>query len=126
MVPKVFEPLKFYCIYICISYLIYHSCFLILVSICRNRARGYKTFFMLNSTKPTNVFTYSRRLVAGTLMARLPRLFRTCSCVPWKNPIVADLRQFRVIFTFYIENGIIYVLISWGDSNENTQHTCTL
>ena len=34
---------------------------------------------------------YSRNSVARTLMARLPRLFRTRSCVPLKNPITANL-----------------------------------
>ena len=34
---------------------------------------------------------YSRTSMARTLMARLPRLFRTRSWVPWKNPIAADL-----------------------------------
>ena len=35
---------------------------------------------------------YSRTSVARTLMTRLPRLFRTRSCVPRKNPLAADLR----------------------------------
>ena len=54
-----------------------------------------------------------------------PRLFQTRSWVPWeKNPIDAYLGKFRLIFFFYIENGIwVYSLESprWGDSNENTQ-----
>ena len=33
---------------------------------------------------------YSKASVARTLMAHLPRLFRTDSQVPWKNPITAD------------------------------------
>ena len=56
--------------------------------------------------------TYSRTSVARTLMAHLPRLFRTCSWVSWKkNPIAADVGSFRVIFLFYVENGILCVLI---------------
>ena len=34
----------------------------------------------------------------------------TNSCLGPKNPIVADLGYFRVIFPFYIENGILCVL----------------
>ena len=34
---------------------------------------------------------YSRTSVAPTLMARLSQLFRTCSGVPRKYPIAADL-----------------------------------
>ena len=34
---------------------------------------------------------YSRTSVARTLMARLPRLFRTRSSVPKENPLAADL-----------------------------------
>ena len=34
---------------------------------------------------------YSRTSVARTLMARLPRLFRTRSRVPRKTPLAADL-----------------------------------
>ena len=34
---------------------------------------------------------YSRTSMARTLMARLPRLFRTRSRVPRKNPLAADL-----------------------------------
>ena len=37
------------------------------------------------------MLTYCRTSVARTLMARLPRLFRTRSAVPWKNPTAADL-----------------------------------
>ena len=37
---------------------------------------------------------YSRPLMAGTLMARLPRLFRTRSSVPWKK---APGCRFRII-----------------------------
>ena len=38
---------------------------------------------------------YNRRAVARTLMARLPRLFRTRSSVPWKNYIAADYVNFE-------------------------------
>ena len=39
-----------------------------------------------------NVYsTYNRTSVARALMARLPRLFRTRSWVPLKNPKTADL-----------------------------------
>ena len=51
---------------------------------------------------------YSRTSVARTLMARLPRLFRTRSWVPWKNPKAADVESFRVIFFFYVENTFIF------------------
>ena len=35
---------------------------------------------------------YSRPSVAQILMAAIPRLFCTHSWVPWKNPVIADLR----------------------------------
>ena len=58
---------------------------------------------------------YSRISVARTLMACLPRLFRTRSRVPIKKyPIAADIIVFGVNlsdFPFYIDNGILYVLI---------------
>ena len=44
-------------------------------------------------------------------MGRLPRLFRTEFESLGKNPIAADLGQFKVIFCFDIENGIVCVLI---------------
>ena len=54
---------------------------------------------------------YSRTSVARTLMARLPRLFRTRSFVPRKNPLAADLGLFSVIFFFTLKNSILCVLI---------------
>ena len=47
--------------------------------------------------------TYSRTSIAGTLMARLPRLFRTHSCVARKNPWAVELGYFRVIFFFILQ-----------------------
>ena len=38
--------------------------------------------------------------MAQTLMACLPQLFRTCSKVPGKNLIAADLGYYRVNFFF--------------------------
>ena len=64
--------------------------------------------------------------MARTLKARLPRLSRTCSWVPWKNPISADLGKFRVIFFCILKLvNFAYSLESphRGVSNENTQHT---
>ena len=55
--------------------------------------------------------TYSRTSMARTLMARLPRLFRTHFKSLGKNPLAADLGLFSVIFFFYIENGILCVFI---------------
>ena len=53
---------------------------------------------------------YSRTSVARTLMARLPRLFRTRPWVPWKNPIAADEQSFRVIFFFMLK--MVYCVYS--------------
>ena len=53
---------------------------------------------------------YSRTSVARTLMACLLRLCRTRSRLPWKNPIAADWDNLGYFF-FYIENGILCVLI---------------
>ena len=54
---------------------------------------------------------YSINSMARTLMARLPWLFQTHSCVPWKkNSRTADL-GYKGVFLFYIENGILCVLI---------------
>ena len=50
-----------------------------------NTADGYQNKYSLSQ------YAYSRTLVARTLMARLPRLFRTRSQVPEKNSIAADL-----------------------------------
>ena len=46
-------------------------------------------------------------LVARTLIARLRRLFRIRSRVPWKKPVTAVLELVRVIFIFFsfIGNG---------------------
>ena len=43
-------------------------------------------------------------------MARLPRLFRTRAWVHGKNPLATDVESFRVVFIFYVENGILCVL----------------
>ena len=48
--------------------------------------------------------------MARTLMARIPWLFFVTKSLG-KNPIAADLEYFRVIFFFYIQNGILCVLI---------------
>ena len=45
------------------------------------------------------------------LIARLPRLFRTRYSVPGKNPIAADFGINKGDCLFYIENGILCVLI---------------
>ena len=55
--------------------------------------------------------TYSRGSEAWTLMARLPQLFQTCSWVPRKNPIAADLGYFRVIFFFILT--MVYCVYLW-------------
>ena len=52
--------------------------------------------------------------MARTPMARLPQLLRTRSGVPNKNPIAAGIIVFVIIssgFLFYIENGMLCVLI---------------
>ena len=49
--------------------------------------------------------------MARTLMARLPRLFQTRYSVPGKNPIAADFGVNKGDCLFYIENGILRVLI---------------
>ena len=49
-----------------------------------------------------------RTSVAGTLMARLPRLFRTRSGVSRKNPICGIIKGG---FLFIYRNGILRVLI---------------
>ena len=51
--------------------------------------KGLLWFPKATYTEPI-VSKYSRASVARTLMARLLRLFRTRSGVPWKNPIAAD------------------------------------
>ena len=67
--------------------------------------------------------------MARTLMARLPRLFRTRSWVPWENPIPADLGYIRLFFFFILK--MVYCVYSLesphrGDFNENTQYTFML
>ena len=53
--------------------------------------------------------------MARTLIARVPRLFRTRSCVPNQNcPITADMIVSGIIsddLLFYIDNGMLCVLI---------------
>ena len=46
--------------------------------------------------------------MARTQMAHVPRLFQIRSLVHRKNPVSADLGQFRVIFFFYIKNGMFF------------------
>ena len=74
---------------------------------------------------------YSRTSMARTLMPRLPRLFRNRSCVPWKKSHSFRFELILGDFVFYIENGILCVLIRIassrphrGDSNENTIPPC--
>ena len=55
--------------------------------------------------------TYSRTSVARTLMARLPRLFRTRSWVLRKTSHSSRVGIFFYNFLFNIEVGILYVLI---------------
>ena len=67
--------------------------------------------------------------MARTLMARLPRLFRTSSWVPWKKKHSCRFGIIRMIFIFILK--MVYCVYSlesprWGDSNENTQHTFIL
>ena len=57
---------------------------------------------------------YSTASLARTLMARLPRLFRTRfeSLTKKKYPIAADIIVFRInlgAFPFYIDDGILCV-----------------
>ena len=54
---------------------------------------------------------YSRTSVARTLMARLSRLFRTHSWVPWKKSHSCRFGIIQNDFRFHIENGILCVLI---------------
>ena len=68
-----------------------------------------KTCFMCK--KKVSLIVYSRTSMARTLMARLPRLFRTRSSVPWKKSHSCIFRIIYGDFLFYIENGILYVLI---------------
>ena len=70
--------------------------------------------FAIFSTFQEDTFVtriYSRTSVARTLMARLPRLFRTRSRVPKKNSFVCRFWIILCDFLFYIENGMLYVLI---------------
>ena len=59
----------------------------------------------------------SRTSVARILVARLPRLFQTCSCVPnQEHPIAADIIVFGIIsgdflYDFDFDNGMLCVLI---------------
>ena len=46
---------------------------------------------------------YGRTSVARTLMARLLRLFRTRFLVPRKNPLTADLGEYKVILCFTLK-----------------------
>ena len=61
-------------------------------------------------------------------MARLPRLFRTSSWVPYIKIPAADIIVFGIIssdFLFYIDNDMLWYSLESphrGDSNENTQH----
>ena len=72
---------------------------------------------------------YSWTSVAWTLMARLPRLFRTRSWVPWKK--IQQLHIWdNLSSSFYILK-MVYCVYSlglprWGGSNEKTQHTFML
>ena len=79
-----------------------------------------------------DLYIYSRTLVARTLMARLPRLFRTRSCALWnkfhscKFGIWDNLGWFSFLYW-----KLVYCLYSlesphWGDFNENTQYTLML
>ena len=54
---------------------------------------------------------YSRTSVTRTLMARLPRLFRAHSQVPRNKSFWLQIWDNLCDFLFYIENGILYVLI---------------
>ena len=51
-------------------------------------------------------YKYSRTSMARTLMARLPRLFRTCCSVPRKKSHSCKVGIIKGVFSFYIENGI--------------------
>ena len=60
---------------------------------------------------------YSRTSMARTLMARLPRLVRTRSWVPWNK---FHSCRFRIVFFFILRNGILCVLIRIASVIEKT------
>ena len=72
---------------------------------------------------------YSRTSVARTLMARFPRLFRTCSWVPRK---ISKLHIWdNLVWYFFLILKMVFYVYSlkspwWDRSNENTQHTLIL
>ena len=54
---------------------------------------------------------YSRTSIARILMARLPYMFELVLESLEKNPIALDNVIIYIHFPFYIENGILFVLI---------------
>ena len=76
----------------------------------------------------TKLYT-CRTSMARTLTARLPRLFRTRSWVPWKKSYSCRFGIIKVVFLFHIK--MVYCVYSLesphrGDSNESTQYTFML
>ena len=74
----------------------------------------------------------SRTSVARILVARLPRLFQTCSCVPnQEHPIAADIIVFGIISSIFFMILILIMVccvysLESPHSNENTQHNFML
>ena len=120
MIPKLFEPLKFYCIsfqslffffffWNIIIFFVLVVCFLVI-----NHYYLFNTRIYIDSKKFPYIKYYSRTSMARTPMARLPRLFRTHYWVPREK--FHSCRHYYIWdnfgwFSFYIENGMFCVLI---------------
>ena len=89
---------------------------------------SFDTFSIyISFSELVSLYWYSSTSVTRTLMARLPRLFRTSLFIPEEKIYWLQIWDDLGWFSFFILKMVYYVFSlqspRWGDSYENTQYT---